>query len=592
MPLHTIHILSRLSGALACVALLTSVGAPRVAHACGGTFCEQQNPGGPTVMPVNQTGETIAFRLHEGRVEAHIQIAYNGDPEEFAWLVPVTAIPDVGVGSSAFFASLLNSTVPTYSMDFQPSGSCGVPVTGFSCGGFTDVSAGAEGDTGAAQEEPESDTADTPEIVKRGLAGAFEYVVLEGQTVEEITTWLDNNGFAQDDDAPPILEEYLEEGFYFLALKLRSGAGVDEIHPLTIDYEGDEPCVPIRLTRIAAEEDMGIRAFFLGEHRVAPKNFEHVVLNETAISWLPLLAENYDEVVTAAVDEAGGRAFVTEYAGSSEVVSQVALVNLDWDPAAFAALSEDQIADQLALVLEGQGLLSCVDGGCTWGHPLISGIIDDFVTLPEGVSADEFWSCTSCYEDQLDTAGWDGALFAARFDERVLQPGLHASTILGENPYLTRLYTTMSPHEMLEDPMFWENADLPEVDAAHTSTRLGNCAGPDWISFPDGRQVALAESFRYPEIAGLPFAERVERIPMVGAPMVELDNGALIDELLEDWNAGFEFSDVAVEEDGVDGVEESSGALCSATARRLSRDPGAWLFLGILLYARRPRRRR
>ena len=89
----------------------------------------------------------------------------------------------------------------------------------------------------------------------------------------------------------------------------------------------------------------------------------------------------------------------------------------------------------------------------------------------------------------------------------------------------------------------------------------------------------------------LPFAERVERVPMSGAPMVKLDNSALIEQVLEDWNAMFPFSDESFTGDE-EPIEESSSALCSATARRLGGDPGAWLLVGILLYARGPRRRR
>ena len=46
-----------------------------------------------------------------------------------------------------------------------------------------------------------------------------------------------------------------------------------EIHPLAIRYPGIEPCIPIKLTRIAAVDDMAIRAFFLGDNRVAPTNW-------------------------------------------------------------------------------------------------------------------------------------------------------------------------------------------------------------------------------------------------------------------------------------------------------------------------------
>ena len=65
---------------------------------------------------------------------------------------------------------------------------------------------------------------------------------------------LDANDYAQDPASEPILQEYLDEGFLFAAVKLTAGADVDQIHPLAFRFQGTEPCVPIRLTRIAAED--------------------------------------------------------------------------------------------------------------------------------------------------------------------------------------------------------------------------------------------------------------------------------------------------------------------------------------------------
>ena len=48
---------------------------------------------------------------------------------------------------------------------------------------------------------------------------------------------------------------------------------------------------------------------------------QHVQINEAAIDWLNR-GSNYSDVVSQAADEAGGRAFATDYAGS--VDSQIA----------------------------------------------------------------------------------------------------------------------------------------------------------------------------------------------------------------------------------------------------------------------------
>ena len=567
-------------GAALSVASLVAL-SPQEAEACGGTFCDGGAP-----MAVNQTGETILFRLHDGRVEAHVQIAYNGDPSRFAWLVPVTAIPEVKPGSSQLFINLLNSTVPTYFANFVFAECGGFDDIGFGCGAALDTAdiGSAEFDSGGEGGEEGGGPAD-PEVVARGQAGAFEYAVLMGQSTAEIVNWLEANGYAQDPDAPPILDEYVQEGFYFLALKLVPGAGVDEIHPVAFDYEGSEPCVPIRLTRIAAEEDMGIRTFFLGEERYAPKNFFHVVLNQIAVSWRPTPGADYSDVVTLAVDEAGGKAFVTEYAGPSNVVDRTGLVGPTWSAQGFANISPDNVVAELEAQLVAQGFLFCGGGTCGYTHPLMSGIIDDFIVPPDGVTFGQLWACTSCYADQVDLSAWDSAVFAQRVDERIIAPGVHANEILTTHSYLTRMYTTMSPHEMTEDPMFWENPDLPDVAGAQTASQLANCEGPAWYEFPSGRRLALADNFSWPLVPGMPVLEKVERIPAVGAPMVETDYNAAIDEALDAWNANYSFSDTGE----VDRSERERGeGWCSAS----DVPHGALYLLGIWGVAGLGRRRR
>ena len=94
-------------------------------------------------------------------------------------------------------------------------------------------------------------------------------------------------------------------------MKLTGGAGIDEIHPLVVRYAGTEPCVPLKLTSVAAVEDIGVRTFFLGTKRVVPKNYKHITVNPVLINWQSF-ATNYQNVVGRAADTdvAMGHAFV------------------------------------------------------------------------------------------------------------------------------------------------------------------------------------------------------------------------------------------------------------------------------------------
>lgn len=518
---------------------------PAEARACGGTFCDT----GPQTMPVDQTGENVLFIIDGDEVEAHIQIRYDPDTDaaKFAWMIPMPSLPSFAVGSEALFTALLNFSVPTYGLNSV--GQC----NGGTGGGGTFIipsDAGGNGDSG-----PPPD----PMVLYEGAVGAFDVVVLAGEDVGGLMQWLMDNDYQADPNAEPILQQYLDEGNVIVAFKLSTGEGLDAIHPVVLRYSGVEGCVPIRLTRIAAVDDMDIRVFVLGDARTVPLNYRHVLVNPLKIDWLNLGA-NYKEVVSMAVDAfaAEGRAFVTEYAGTSEGAFEMLQFSLYWDAQAFVGLDPTAVIDELT----GQLLVQCVPGQCLYFHPLIPALLAQYLPVPDGLDADEFYSCVECYAGQVDQAAWDmGMGFAVDFDERVVQPGYHAATLLTTWPYLTRMYTTISPNEMTEDPEFVENPDLGDVANVRVA-QIDNTCDQRIVTLPDGRQVFLDPGEPWPQFqAEMPWEEDVDEMPPKGAPQPLVDNTALIDKLLAEWNqSGGETAGTGGSSGGGTGGETTAGA--------------------------------
>jgi MYXO-CTERM domain-containing protein len=529
------------------LALVAPLSIPTTAQACGGTFCDT----GPTAMPVDQTGENILFHIGDNSVEAHIQIQIdpNTTAEAFAWVIPVTALPEFEVGSQPLFDAMLAGSVPTYSMTFTTD-DCPIQDTGNSTNFTFGTTFSDEGGTGDGVEETGGPDPN-PEVVLQETVGAFEIAVLDGGTVEGVMQWLTDNGYQQDPAAEPILADYLAQDFLFVALKLAVDIEVAEVHPIVIRYAGVEPCVPIRLTRIAAAEDMDIRVFFLGEARVVPVNYRHVLVNPLKIDWFNL-ATNYKEVITLAVDaqEADGNAFVTEYAGASDVIGLDSVYNPGWDSAPYAALATSPVG--VIEELEADGLFYCdleFDGICAGQHPLIGPLLSEFIPVPVGLDAAPFYDCLSCYEAMIDLTAWDAALFAQRLDERIFQPGLNAATLVNENPYLTRMYTTISPAEMNDDPIFRANSTLPEVPSFRQATQRTLCDGSRLVTLPDGREVFFPsdEPFVWPEFQDeMPYEEDVDQEGMAdNAPLVNLvDKTDEINKLLDEYNKKKGYGDI------------------------------------------------
>ncbi|MFV8753287.1 DUF2330 domain-containing protein [Nannocystaceae bacterium ST9] len=506
----------------------------RPAEACGGTFCDNTL----IPMPVDQTGEDILFIRDGADVEVHIRIQYMGEAERFAWIVPLQAIPEVAVGSELLFASLSQATAPfwytnrSYDCPIDPTN-----AEGSDGGDFT-------GDTGV-----KFDAGGGPEIVFQDTVGSFDVIVLQGGTAAEVIDFLTANDYAQDPEAEPILQEYLDEGFLFAAVKLAAAADVDQIHPLTFRFPGDEPCVPIRLTRIAAEQDMGIRVYLLGGERWVPSNYDHVVLNPLRYDWKnsPGIA-GYVGLLSLAADEAGGQAFATDYAGPSSAVGTFGLWSPSWDENAFLGVDPIVAIDLIA----EQGLNT---------HPLIRPLLMQYIPPPDGIEPIDFWNDIAAYADLIDLAAWDDVAFAAALSEQIIEPGLHAVDLLETWPYLTRLNTTMSPVEMTLDPTFHVNGDLPDVPAQVASTAQVLCGDDEVYQVAlagSNAEVCVPSASAWPSF-DMPAALRIEQMPMMGPAQIVVDNQQAILDALAAQQAGVECQSVG------DGDGDSGSGTADAT---------------------------
>ena len=498
---------------------------PTPAAACGGTFCD----GGPKAMPVNQRGENIVFVRDGGNVEAHIQIQYDGkDAMRFAWLVPLQADPvSIGVGSQQLFTNLLTSTVPQYQT--TTVNDCQQPSCGFGKG--TGAGGSGTGPTAGGGAGSGGGSSGGPTVTFKATVGAFDVVVLKGGTADEVVKWLGDNQYQQNPAATPVIADYLSHGFLFVAIKLTGGVGVDEIHPLVIKYPGNSPCIPLKLTAVAATENMGVRPFFLGSDRWVPTNYKHVVLNETRVSFLAAAAA-YDDAVTHAADSpmAAGHAFVTEYAGPASVVSNTGIYSPAWNSAAFATIGATQVIG----TLQSQGLAFCGGGQCTFQHPLVLGILHEFLPVPVGLTEAAFYSCLSCYAKSIDPMKWDAAKLADAIETRIVQPGKRALDILKTHSYLTRLYTTISPSEMTEDPEFHEHPGLAAVGRTITGARHLTCSE---TGFDVGKRSFALDGQQWPTWgADMPWVETVEQYSPGFPPVALVDNGAAIDAAVATWN--------------------------------------------------------
>ncbi len=458
------------AAALALAAAAATLATPTTATACGGFFCNQQ--------PIDQAGEQIVFTVAGDQIQATIQISYSGEAKDFAWVIPVASKPTLSVGSQALFTRLDQFTRPQFYLQWDNSDG--------QCGGWWMWEADA-----AAGGPPAPSNDDGVQVVAQEEVGPYQTVTLDSDDADALVKWLNDNDFDQPAESLPLIEHYVAQDMLFVALKLKQDAGVGDIQPIVLEFQEQSPCVPLVLTQIAALPDMPVRLWIFGESRAVPSNWFHVVINHKKIDWLNGGA-NYSDLVTQAVDEAAGHGFVTEYAGTSEVLKEQLYKEGQYDIAKLAAISDP--GDFMEEIMAQQFPADSV----------LRGLLRKYIPMPqslvdEGVSENQFYNSLSNYEYALpEDYALDGAAFAAELDDKVVTPLKNAQTAIDRHRYMTRLYTTVSPDEMNRDPLFHMNPDLPDVSNVHTASGKAECGDDGQVA----KIVITLESGETVEIPG------------------------------------------------------------------------------------------
>lgn len=316
--------------------LLAAAHAPS-AQACGGFFCGQ--------APVDQTAERILFEVDEASVTMTSQIAFAGEAEDFAWILPLAAVPDVAslsVVPQRALDALDAQSGPQFQLPDDPACSYG-----FGC---VNCSAGGPPPQGAAEDDGES-----VDVYVQTTVGEYEVAVVGSEDPAALIEWLRDNGYRVTPPMEPYIALYTSEGLKFLALKLLPEADINQLSAFRFTLPGSSPSIPLRMTALAAEPEMSIVVFVLADQRFEGRNWENLAIADDRIrfdpnSYFPVRT-NWSTLVAQAVDEAGGQGWVTEFAGSSE--SYAELVRNQIESGFFPMPADEAAARALLASFEG-----------------------------------------------------------------------------------------------------------------------------------------------------------------------------------------------------------------------------------------------
>jgi hypothetical protein len=269
--------------------LLVFLANPLPVGACGGFFC--------TTIPVDQNAERIIFTMDEGSITTYVQISYTGRPEDFAWVLPMPSVPKVDTATSTMFRDLDRLTVPVY-IGPRPPACLQRPIPAMA----------APAPAGARAEG--SNTT----VLASGEVGPFAYDVVTSPDPLDLVAWLRNNGYRITDEMIPLVRVYTDEGLVFLAMKLKPGQNTSDVTPVKLTYDASLATIPLRLTAVAAQADMPVIVWIFAKDQTQTLNYVPITVADSEVGFSPFGGNNYRQVTSQVVDQAGGRAFITELA--------------------------------------------------------------------------------------------------------------------------------------------------------------------------------------------------------------------------------------------------------------------------------------
>ena len=325
------------------------------------------------------------------------------------------------------------------------------------------------------------------EVLDSGTVGNYQYVTLDAASAEQLLEWLNENDYGIPEALEPALQPYIG-GAHFVAFKLVPGT-TTVLPPIKFTMPGlSNASIPIRLTGIAATDDMEVITYLGSESRAIPVNYLDVTPNDAVMDWSSLgwinpfgawqnTPKNYVDIITMAVDQADGRGMVTEYAGESQ-------------PMTFSLGDPTQVLNAIkgSTTLE-EVIMHMLNFGVPRDATTQSLIQEAFPVPPEvteaGYDNRSFYNSSGWIMEQsgldptkyFETYEVDVEQFAENLNTIVYEP-LEAIDALYKNvSYMTRMYTTLSPAEMKVDPLFEFNSDQNEdVSNVHTASGEYFCA--------------------------------------------------------------------------------------------------------------------
>jgi hypothetical protein len=188
----------------------------------------------PMMHDLYESAQRAVILYGNGTEHLILSVSFQGDAEDFAWVIPVPDKPEIAVTDAELFWELSDFTTKGL-----PSGGGGY---GFGCFG------------GAAAPEDQGGV----DVIEEQVVGPYATAILSATNATALADWLNANEYIFPEDGEEIVSEYIEKEWYFVATKINAveedtGYALAEgaIEPIVLSFASDEIVYPLRITSLS-----------------------------------------------------------------------------------------------------------------------------------------------------------------------------------------------------------------------------------------------------------------------------------------------------------------------------------------------------
>ena len=174
----------------------------------------------------------LAMILFDDMVEKIIfQVDYEGEAEDFAWVIPVPGYPYLFSVEKEIFYELHRLTQPA-------------PVN-YGCGSGGGITTPGLEDGGV-------------HIWEENQVGIYNTTTLSASDPDSLINWLNSNGYTFPAEGQDILNHYIQKNWFFVAMKIQSGELANDseyysgaIQPLGVMFFSEEMIYPMKISALS-----------------------------------------------------------------------------------------------------------------------------------------------------------------------------------------------------------------------------------------------------------------------------------------------------------------------------------------------------